>query len=268
MNVAVVGHLEWGRFVRVERLPAPGEIIHTDESWEEVAGGGSVGAMQLAALAGECMFFTAVGDDELGQRAVRQLQASGVEVHASILPGIKTKDIFVYIDGDKERTITVTGNVVPDGNDTSLPWEKLAEMDAVYFVNGNQAALKAARQAKVLLSTARILPLLKSSGVPLDVLVHSKTDTGEAYHSGDITPAPKIVVTTNGTSGGYTNSGVKYQSEIVPKKDIADTYGCGDSFAAGLAFALGENQDLSEALQFAAQCGAAASKRRGSFGNG
>ena len=49
---AVIGHVEWVQFARVERLPAPGEIVHALEWWEEAAGGGAVAAVELARLGG------------------------------------------------------------------------------------------------------------------------------------------------------------------------------------------------------------------------
>ena len=78
MRVAVVGHVEWAEFARVERVPEPGEIVQVLDDWEEPAGGGAVAAVQLARLAGECLFLTALGDDDLGHRAERELQALGV----------------------------------------------------------------------------------------------------------------------------------------------------------------------------------------------
>ena len=68
-RVAVVGHVEWIEFARVPHLPAPGEIVHATESWQEAGGGGAVAAVQLAKLAGGRDFFTALADDELGRRA-------------------------------------------------------------------------------------------------------------------------------------------------------------------------------------------------------
>ena len=38
---------------------------------------------------------------------------------------------------------------------------------------------------------------------------------------------------------------------------MGDAYGCGDSFAAGLTFALGRDRRIDEALELAARCGAA-----------
>lgn len=268
MKVAVVGHIEWGRFVRVDTVPSQGEIIHTNDSWEEVAGGGSVAAMQIAQLASSCMFFTAVGDDEVGRRSIEQLKSRGVEVYASTHGQTSTKDAFVYIDDENERTITVTGDLKPDGNDTSLPWERLAEADVVYFVSGNQAALLSARKAKTLVSTARILPLLQELDIQLDALVCSIKDTGEQYHDGQLSPKPTFVVTTAGIKGGGVDNGEKYVAEVLSESELVDTYGCGDSFAAGLAFSLGQGDSLGKALELAAHCGAEAAKRRGSFGNG
>ena len=83
MRVAVVGHVEWIQFARVESVPEPGEIVHALEAWEEPAGGGAVAAVQLARLAGECLFLTALGDDDLGHRAKLELEALGVRVEAA-----------------------------------------------------------------------------------------------------------------------------------------------------------------------------------------
>jgi ribokinase len=47
---------------------------------------------------------------------------------------------------------------------------------------------------------------------------------------------------------------------------LVDAYGAGDSFAAGLTFALGRGDRPDEALAFAARCGAVAMTRRGAHG--
>ena len=83
MRVAVVGHVEWVEFARVDHAPAPGEIVHALETWEEPAGGGAVAAVQLARLAGDCLFLTALGDDELGRRAAEGLERLGVRVEVA-----------------------------------------------------------------------------------------------------------------------------------------------------------------------------------------
>jgi ribokinase len=72
MRVAVVGHVEWIEFGRVDRVPGPGDIAHATHAREEPGGAGAVAAVQLAKLAGSCTLFTALGDDDIGERADRK----------------------------------------------------------------------------------------------------------------------------------------------------------------------------------------------------
>jgi len=48
-----------------------------------------------------------------------------------------------------------------------------------------------------------------------------------------------------------------------PPGEVVDAYGAGDSFAAGLTFALGTGLEGQDALAFAARCGAGALTGRG-----
>src|SRR5919197_1148785 len=80
MRCAVVGHVEWVDFVRVEHVPAPGEIVEAAETWAEPAGGGAVAAVQLAQLAGKATPYPALGDEELGHRSQRAPPERGLRV--------------------------------------------------------------------------------------------------------------------------------------------------------------------------------------------
>jgi ribokinase len=80
LRAAVVGHVEWIEFGRVDHVPVPGEIVHVSEAWQEPAGGGAVAAMQLCKLAGAATLYTALGDDEIGHRAKQVLEALGLRV--------------------------------------------------------------------------------------------------------------------------------------------------------------------------------------------
>lgn len=268
MRTAVVGHVEWVRFAVVERLPEPGEIIHARESWLEAAGGGSVAAAELLRLAGNCDFLVAVGNDAPGQLAREGLERLGLTVHAAVRDEPQRLG-FTYLDAQGERTITLVGEKLhPHGSDP-LPWDEIASIDAVYFSAGDTDALRAARQARVLVSTARELPTLTVAGVELDALVHSATDPEEAYEPGQITPEPKLLVTTRGREGGtYTVDGrsASFAAAEIPGP-VADAYGAGDCFAAGLAFALARGDDMETALAFASGRGAVAMTRRGAHGN-
>ena len=264
MRVGVVGHVEWVEFVRVDHVPRAGEIAHALETWEEAAGGGAVAAVQLARLAGGCTLFTSLGSDELGRRARAQLAEQGVTVRAMADPSPQRRAVC-FVDESGERTITVLGDkLVPSGGDSRLPWHELVNADAVYFVSGDSEAVHAARRARVLVATSRELPTLRTAAVELDVLVGSGEDEGEVYRPGDLEPPPRVVVTTAGPLGGWVQPGGPFRAAPIPGP-VADTYGAGDAFAAGLTFALGRGDSIDDATAVAARCGAAVLTGRGPY---
>jgi ribokinase len=257
MRTAVVGHVEWVEFVPVERVPLPGEIVHASESWEQAAGGGAVAAVQFSQLVDASLLFTVLGSDAAGRRAKTELEERGIEVHASFVDAPQRRG-FTYVDQTGERTITTIGpKLHPRGHDDSLPWHELTRCDAVYFTAGDADALALARRGRVLVATARELATLRRAGVQLDAVVASGKDEAEMYRAGDIDPEPRLVVTTSGGLGGWAQPGGPFSAAPIPA-EVSDSYGAGDCFAAGLAYALAAGVEVADALEFAARCGAAA----------
>ncbi|HET7045778.1 MAG TPA: PfkB family carbohydrate kinase [Gaiellaceae bacterium] len=253
MRLAVVGHVEWVQFARVERMPASGEIVHATEVWEEPAGGGAVVAAQLARLGAEVEFHTALGDDALGHLAADRFDELGIDVQAQWREE-PTRRAFTHVDAAGERTITVLGRkLLPRG---PLP----LDLDGCFFVAGDAAALRSAREAGFLAATAREQATLRKAAVPLDLLVGSENDPGERAGEG-IEAA--LVVRTDGARGGTAN-GRRYEPAPLPGP-VSDAYGCGDSFAAALFLALVRGDPLEEALALAARAGAAVLTGRGPY---
>jgi ribokinase len=263
MRVAVVGHVEWVEFLRVPHVPTAGEIVHVTDWWSEPAGGGAVAAVQLCKLAGAADFFTALGDDELGDRAFDELKAMGLRLHVAWRDEPQRR-AETFVDAHGERTITVIGDrLVPHGDDP-LEWAELAEMDGVYFTGGDAGALRAARAARVLTATPRTMDTLRTAQVQLDALVGSGRDAGEHYEPGEIDPPPKLYVATLGKDGGIVQPGGAFAAAPIPGP-VVDTYGAGDSFAAGLTYGLAAGMAVSDAVALAARCGAAELTGRGAF---
>lgn len=267
MRVAVVGHVEWVTFLQVDHLPQVGEIVHAREGWEEPGGGGAGAAVQLAKLAGEADLFTALGDDDLNRRTRTILERQGVRVHAAERQE-PTRRAVTHIDDAGERTITVLGSRLEPVASDDLPWDRLASADAVYFTAGDLGALQRARSAATLTATSRVLPFLKETNVALDALVGSAADPMELYLRGDLEPEPRLVVRTDGLRGGTLAvdgaEPVGYPPVAAPGP-VVDNYGAGDSFAAGLAYAVGKGWEPQDAVAFAARCGAHAVTGRGPY---
>jgi ribokinase len=267
LRVAVVGHVEWIELALVERMPRAGEIVHALDSREEPAGGGAVAAVQLARLAGGCLFLTALGDDDLGHRAERELEGMGVRVKAAWREEPQRR-AFVHVDSSAERTITVIGDRMGPRGEDDLPWEDLEGADAVYFTAGDPAAVRRARAAGRLVSTVRAIEALAASGVELDVLVASANDAGERYAAGAIEPPPRLIARTDGAAGGsledVEGTSSRWTAAPLPGRPI-DAYGAGDCFAAGLTYGLADGRSPSDALALGARCGAACVTGRGPY---
>ncbi len=267
-RVAVVGHVEWIEFLSVDRVPAAGDIAHGTDAWEEAAGGGAVAAVQLARMAGEATFYTVVGDDEVGRRAIDRLEALGVRVRSTRRPA-PTRRGVTFVDGAGERTITTIGaRLAPSGEDP-LPWAELEAADAVYLTAADVSATWAARRCRLLVAASRDRPGLVAARAPVDVLVGSARDPAERFAADSLDPAPALVVQTEGAQGGWwerpDGTSGRWAAAELPGPRV-DTYGAGDTFAAGLTFALGRGDGLDEALAFAARCGAACLTGRGPYG--
>ncbi len=269
MRGAVVGHVEWVTFARVDRVPEAGEIARARVSWDEAAGGGAVAAAEMARLSAEqddAMFFTAIGGDPVGRSVRAALDARGHALFAAEREAPHPRVFTLLDDQEGERTITVLAPpLAPRGAD-ALAWNQLDEADAVYFCKGDAEAVRQARRARVLVATARALGVLREARVQVDVLVRSARDAGEAYSPGDLEPRPLAVVETEGADGGRyeTATGERGRFAAVPLADPpADSYGAGDSFAAALTWGLAEGRPLVDALRFAAERGALALGRNG-----
>ena len=192
MRVAVVGHVEWIRFARVERVPGPGEIAHSTDDWEQVGGGGGVAAIQLALLADEAHLFTALGDDELGRRSRERARGARRALACGCRPAPQ-RWAFTHIDEAGERTITTVGPEAPAARATttgcrgpsSPRWTRCSSSPAT------STHLRWARRAPVLTATARELETLRRGAVELDALIGSGEDEAERYHAGDLDPEPR-----------------------------------------------------------------------------
>lgn len=267
MRVAVVGHVEWVEFATVDETPRTGQIVEARDTWPEPAGGGAVAAVQLARLARSASLFTALGEDELGERSRARLAELGVAVHAATRPE-PTRRAFVFLDRSGERTITTIGKrLFPRGADP-LPWGALGETDAVYLTSGDPDAVRLARAARVLVVTPRAGSPLET--VTADALVYSAHDEREREWARTMIPRPWLVVATEGRDGGSwqaaDGSGGRWEPAS-PPGPLVDQYGAGDCFAAGLTFGLGLGRRTEEAIALAARCGAWCASGHGPYGS-
>lgn len=243
LRLAVIGHVEWVTFARAPFVPTPGQIVHLEDPVDQVGAGGAVSAIALARMGAEVDFYTALGPDV---PAAPVLESFGVRVLAARRDHPQTR-VLALIDPAGERTLYVVGENDHPTADDPLPWEELADMDGVYFTGQDPATLRLARAAPVLVVTARRFASLAASGVRADALVGSGSDPGERFDLAELEHRPEHVIVTDGARGG-----TGYRS-VAPPGPVVDTYGAGDTFAAGVTYGLAAGWELDRTLRFAAE---------------
>ena len=267
--LAVVGHIESVEFLAVDRWPQPGCISHAQQRLEEPAGAGAVIAVQLAQLLDRPVhFFTALGRDSVGEACVQRLQQRGVEVHVAWRDGPTRRGIsLVGAVGDRsgDRAITVIGDRLTPVLSDPLPWDVLQQCDGAFITAADAALVQAARSVPVLAATPRVgLAVLESAGVQIDALIGSGLDPAELVAPGDLVPSPRVQISTEGAAGGLISTGDRYSASALPGPFV-ETYGCGDSFAAGVFAGLAAQWPLKTAIQLGCQLGAACATRFGPY---
>lgn len=255
-RVAVVGHVEWVDFLRVDHLPVRGEVQAAERESVHAGGGAVVAAAVLAELGAEVDFFCALGSDANGDAAEAELTRRRIVVHAARRPG-PTRQVMTLLDHSGERTIITLGKrLQPEGSDP-LDWERLRDADGVYLTAGDLGATQRARAGAALVATPRIRERLEHQDVMLDALVFSASDVDEARWAELLRPHARLMVATEGKAGGrWWGESEGRWTAAPPPGPVRDSYGCGDSFAAGFTFGLAAGLGPAEAARIGAECGA------------
>lgn len=256
LELAVVGHVEWVSFLALEQLPAAGTISHATAFREEPAGAAAVAAVQLARLTGRPVrLYTALGSDAIGQQAAARLIALGLDLQV-VWRDAPTRRAVSVVDAAGERTITVIGERLAPAACDPLPWAELARCDGVFVTATDAEALALCRRAIVLTATPRLrLPVLEASGVTCDALIGSALDPAEVVPDGALSRPPLLRIATEGAAGGWSVPGGRFAAVPLAAPPV-DSYGCGDSFAAGVTAGLAAGWSLADTIALGARCGA------------
>ena len=196
-----------------------------------------------------------------GHVAVKQLGERGIRVHAA-WRGAPTRYVFTLLDGGGERTIITVGERLAPSGDDDLGWDVLAHVDGVYVTAGDAGAIRAARAAPVLTASPRAGDPVP--GVTLDALILSASDEHERAGAQAWEPQTRLMVATEGGEGGrwWGESEGRWPAAPLPG-ERRDSYGAGDSFAAGFTFGLAGGMAPAQAAEVGARAGAQALTRVG-----
>ncbi len=266
-RVVVVGHTEWVDFVRVPRQPERGGLAEGERLFERAGGGAVVAASVLAELGAEVHFYTALSDDDRGRRACEQLSARGITVHAAARPA-PTRYVFTTLEDGGERTIVTVGERHAPHLCDGLDLTALHGADGVYATAADPGLLAQSARSGALVVTTRIGPPERFAEVTgVRAVVFSASDEGETAALAGWARIADVLVATEGSRGGHWSEGEgprereghgeRGRWEAAPLPGPArDSYGAGDSFAAGFTFGLAAGGTIADAAASGARCGA------------
>ncbi len=266
LKLAVIGHVEWVTFLKVDQLPLAGQISHAKDCFEEAAGGAAVAAVQMARLInGPVDLITSLGNDNYGERCYERLTKLGLNLKVAWREKPTRKGISL-ISKDGERAITVIGERLQPIASDNLPWSDMKNYDGIFVTATDKEGIRLARKARFLSATPRTGAItLKTSKVKLNALIGSGLDPDEKINYKELDPKPDIYISTKGRSGGTVfPKNLEYKS-IAPSEKEIDTYGCGDCFAGAVTTALSAKLSLDQALKIGAYCGAECTTRYGPY---
>jgi ribokinase len=270
-RVIVVGSVNVDLIVSVPRLPVAGETVLGDGFIQQDGGKGGNQAVAASRAGAAVWMLAAVGQDDLGERALEGLVAAGVDVSACRrLEGEHTGLALIVVDASGENQIAVASgaNARLDARMIEAATEGLdpppGSVCLIGFEVRDEAVVAAARWSasrglRVILDPAPARPLppqVLAAGpilTPNESEAEMLTGVGDAESAaailGQRTGAPDVI--SLGSEGALLWS--EGRAERLPATPVepVDTTGAGDALNGILAAELAGGAELRDALRWA-----------------
>ena len=266
-RVAVVGSVNVDEVVRVERLPREGETVSGGVFERHGGGKGANQAVAAARAGADVRMVGCVGADAVGEEAVAELAAAGIDVaHIARTADAATGIALITVDGAGRNQIAVA----PGANgQISMRAEALAGEPGVAllsFETPDAALCDAATQAqeagwRLVVNPAPARPIPRAVLAAHPILVPNEHEAEELTGIPDPERAARVlqalsgapVIVTLGAAGALLVDGDGITPVAALPVDVVDTTGAGDCLCGTLAARIAEGDDLAVALERAVE---------------
>jgi len=278
----------------LERLPAGGDLVVTEDFLVQPGGCAANTAISLAKLGVSVSVVGKVGQDLFGDAVERDLQKSGVRTDAlcrSSTHGTSKTVILPVIGEDRRYIHTIGANADFSVEDISIP----LALQAQVFALGGYCVLPRLDPQRI----AALLDNLRANGVRtmLDVVVPASTShptlddlrpilpfidvfmpniEEAAILTGEADPRKQAelflqagcatAIITKGENGALLMNGQETLEAPAFPVEVVDVSGAGDAFVAGFIVGLLEQWTMADSLRFASLIGASACTHLGCTG--
>jgi sugar/nucleoside kinase (ribokinase family) len=269
----------------LERLPAAGELIATEDFLLQPGGCAANTAIALCRLGVHAAVCGRVGDDLLGDFVERDLRSRGLDTSGvRHTEGYGTsKTVIVPVVGEDRRFIHTFG---ANATLTAADIEPAALAAAAVLYVGGYLILPSLREdelaARLRDARARGTTIVLDVAVPagqelaadaarmlLPLADYFVPNADEAFAlTGESDPrrqaesfiehGANTVVIKLGDHGAYVRSGDMSFEVVAPPVDVVEPSGAGDAFAAGLMLGILEGWELERSVRFASVIGGSA----------
>jgi ribokinase len=283
-EVVVVGSVNADLVVSVRRLPQAGETVTGGTFARHGGGKGANQAVAAARLGARVALVGAVGADDLGDEALRELAAEGVDVSAvARREGIATGVAAIVVDERGENQIAVASgaNAALGGDEVAgalrrrlgAPGDASGvvllghEVPEAAVVAGIEGARRAGRRVVLNPAPARALPddvagvILTPNADEARELAGEREPEAAARALALRTVAPVLV--TLGAEGALLFDADRVERLPAPSVDVVDTTGAGDAVNGALAAELAAGRPLRDAVRFALSAAALSTRAAG-----
>ncbi len=286
MKTCVVGSLNMDLVATVDRFPKPGETIIGNDFATYPGGKGGNQAVALGRLGADVLMVGKVGNDLFGEQYLNNLKMNGVSSDTvKVHEGISTGIAVIEVDSTSENRIVV----IPGANgkvDRTLideNWDLMEARDIFLFqleipldtiLYTMERLNKAGKTIIFDPAPAMALPdemykyvdYITPNETEIEMLTQIKIENDEDLKKAGrwlISKGVKNVVAKAGKKGAYLITRDNFVHIPGFKVNAVDTTAAGDSFNAGLAFALSHGNDILECIRFANAVGAISTTGKG-----
>ena len=261
--VAVVGSINVDEVVRVDRLPREGETV-SGGTYQRFGGGKGANQAVGAARAGaKVRMVGCVGRDAIGDGAVAELHAAGIEVtHVARSDDAATGLALIVVDADGHNQIAVA----PGANRQIVMDPAAIAGDPgvllLSFEAPDEAVCVAAEAARaggwtIVVNPAPTRPLPQRLLAARPILIPNEHEAADLTGIPDPERAARVlqamtgapVIVTLGAAGALLLEGETATAVPAPEVDVVDTTGAGDCLCGTLAAQLAAGDSLSLAVE-------------------
>lgn len=287
-KVTVLGSVNLDTTIRMNRLPIPGETVHSNEIFSSGGGKGANQAIAAQRSNADTSFIGAVGNDEQGKLLLDLLDQDGINTKGvQVIQNDRTGSAVVMVDELAENSIVIYSGANKKINldECAVAGEIIAESDFLisqFEINMDVIieAFKIAKKAGVrtILNPAPALDEIPAELLRYtDILIPNqseaeritgiKIDTDEQLHAAANQIKEygvEVVIITLGSKGSYYMLEEKTGEIPAQVVQAVDTTAAGDTFIGALAANLAVDfSNLEESIVYASKASAIAVQRYG-----